>query len=185
MKSSNKIAGASLLTAVAASLCCITPIVGLIAGTSGMASTFSWMEPARPYLIVLTAVFLGFAWYQKFKPVKTDDCNCEVEKKNGFMKSTLFLGIITLFSVLMLTFPYYSYTFYTNENATKLDSKNVQKSAFIIKGMTCKSCEKHVSHEILKLNGIGSVNVSYDQGKAVVDFDETQTNHREIIAAIN
>jgi hypothetical protein len=41
MKSENKIVGLGLLTAISASLCCITPVLALLAGTSGLASTFS------------------------------------------------------------------------------------------------------------------------------------------------
>jgi hypothetical protein len=36
-----KLAGASVLSAVAASLCCITPVLALISGVGGMASSFS------------------------------------------------------------------------------------------------------------------------------------------------
>ena len=48
MKTDKKLIGAGLLTAFAASLCCITPVLALVAGTSGLASSFSWLEPARP-----------------------------------------------------------------------------------------------------------------------------------------
>ena len=65
MKSENKLIGAGMLTAITASLCCITPVLALIAGTSGIASTFSWIEPFRPYLIGLTFLVLGFAWYRR------------------------------------------------------------------------------------------------------------------------
>src|SRR5690625_7732599 len=67
-KKNNRLVGAGVLSAVAASLCCITPVLALISGASGVASTFSWMEPARPYLIGITVLVLGFAWYQKLKP---------------------------------------------------------------------------------------------------------------------
>jgi mercuric ion transport protein len=69
-KTSGKLIGTGLLSAIAASLCCITPVIALIAGTSGIAASFSWIEPARPFLIGLTGVVLGFAWYQKLKPKK-------------------------------------------------------------------------------------------------------------------
>ena len=62
---SGKLAGASILSAVAASLCCITPVLALISGASGVASTFSWLEPFRPYLLGITIFVLAFAWYQK------------------------------------------------------------------------------------------------------------------------
>jgi len=90
MKSGNKLIGAGLLTAVSASLCCITPVLALIAGTSGMASTFSWIEPFRPYLLGLTFLVLGFAWYQKLKPKKEIDCECETDEKPKFSQTKSF-----------------------------------------------------------------------------------------------
>ena len=60
MVTDGKLIGTGLLTAIAASLCCITPVLALIAGTSGLASTFSWLEPFRPYFIGLTILVLAF-----------------------------------------------------------------------------------------------------------------------------
>ena len=102
MKSENKLIGASLLTAITASLCCITPVLALIAGTSGIASTFSWIEPFRPYLIGLTTLILGFTWHQKLKPEKEIDCVCETDEKPKFIQSKNFLGIVTIFVIVIL-----------------------------------------------------------------------------------
>jgi len=33
-----------------------------ISGAVGLASAFSWVEPLRPYLILVTFFVLGFAW---------------------------------------------------------------------------------------------------------------------------
>src|SRR5574343_425942 len=108
MKTDKKLLGVGLLTAFAASLCCITPVLALIAGTSGLASSFSWLEPFRPFFIVLTIVVIGYAWFQKLKPKKQIDCNCEIVEKPKFIQSKLFLGIVTVFAFVMLAFPYYS-----------------------------------------------------------------------------
>jgi hypothetical protein len=67
MKKQQGILGAGVLTAVAASLCCITPVLAIVAGSSGIVASFSWLEPIRPYLIGLTVIVLGFAWHQKLK----------------------------------------------------------------------------------------------------------------------
>ena len=69
---SGKLAVASILSAVTASLCCITPVLALISGASGVASTFSWLEPFRPYLIGITVLVLDFACTQKLKPRTTE-----------------------------------------------------------------------------------------------------------------
>jgi mercuric ion transport protein len=187
MKSENKLIGAGLLTAITASLCCITPVLALIAGASGIASTFSWIEPFRPYLIGLTVLVLGFAWYQKLKPQKEIDCECETNEKPKFIQSKKFLGIITVFTILMLVFPYYSGIFYPNteKQIIVVDKSDIKITEFTISGMTCASCEEHVNHEVKKLNGIVNSKVSYENGNAVIEFDKTKTNETEIEKAIN
>lgn len=192
MKTDNKLIGVGLLTAIAASLCCITPVLALIAGTSGFASTFSWLEPFRPYFVGLTILVLGFAWYQKLIPMaigtkKQIDCNCETEEKPKFIQSKLFLGIVTTFAIVMLAFPYYSSIFYpkTEKQIKVTDKSNIQKVEFTVSGMTCASCEEHINHEINKLTGIISSNTLYENGKSVVEFDNSKTNISEIEKVIN
>jgi len=192
MKTDNKLIGAGLLTAIASSLCCITPVLALLAGTSGLASTFSWLEPFRPYFIGLTMLVLGFAWYQKLIPnafgtKKQIDCNCDTTEKPKFMQSKKFLGIITAFAIIMLAFPYYSSIFYPKpeKQIIVVDKSNLQKVEFTISGMTCASCEEHVNHEVYKLTGIISSKASYKNGNAVVEFDNSKTNITYIKKAIN
>ena len=187
MKNENNLIGAGLLTAITASLCCITPVLALIAGTSGIASTFSWIEPFRPYLIGLTFLVLGFAWYQKLKPKKEIDCDCEPEEKPTFIQSKKFLGVVTVFAIVMLAFPYYSGVFYPNteKQIIVVDKSNVEKTEFKISGMTCASCENHVNHEVNKLSGIVNIKASYENGNAIIEFDKTKTNEAEIERAIN
>ena len=187
MKTDNKLIGTGLLTAIAASLCCITPVLALIAGTSGLASTFYWLEPFRPYFIGLTILVLGFAWYQKLKPKKQIDCTCETEEKPKFIQSKMFLGIVTAFAIVMLAFPYYAHIFYpkTEKQIIVVDKSNVQTVEFSISGMTCAGCEEHVNHEVNKLSGIIKSTVSYENGNAIVEFDNSKTNIAEIEKAIN
>lgn len=187
MKSENKLIGTSILAAITASLCCITPVLALIAGTSGIASTFSWIEPFRPYLIGLTVLALLFAWYQKLTPKKDIDCACETDEKPTFIQSKTFLGIVTVFAVIMLVFPYYSSSFYPNteKQLVIVDASDIKTTEFKIKGMTCASCEAHVNHEVNKLNGIVSTKASYENGNAVVEFDRLKTNETEVEKAIN
>ena len=182
----NKLAVTSILTAITASLCCITPVLALIAGTSGVASTFSWIEPFRPYLIGLTILVLLFAWYQKLKPEKEIDCECETDEKPKFIQSKTFLGIVTIFAIVMLAFPYYSSIFYPNseKQIIVVDKTNIKTIEYKISGMTCASCETHVNHEVNKLNGIVNSKTSYENGNAIIEFDETKTNELEIEKAI-
>lgn len=186
-KSSKKLLGAGVISAIAASLCCITPVLALISGASGAASAFSWMEPLRPYLIAITVLVLGFAWYQKLKPRKEIECDCETDEKTPFMQTKLFLGIVTVFAVVMLAFPYYSSIFYPEKavNTEIVEVKNIQELDVNIKGMTCESCNLHVEHEVFELPGIISAKADYSTGKAIVKFDKSKTSADSVLAAIN
>jgi len=184
-----KWAGASILSAIAASLCCITPLLALISGATGAASTFSWMEPLRPYLIAITILVLAFAWYQLLKPKSKEDidCNCEEDGKTPFLQTQLFLGLVTVFSFLMLTFPYYSNIFYPTNNKTVIieNKADVLTKEFKIEGMTCTGCEEHVNLKVNELEGIVNVNTSYEKGNTVIEYDKTKTNEIELEKAIN
>ncbi|CAM1347804.1 MULTISPECIES: mercuric transport protein MerTP [Tenacibaculum] len=182
-----RLIGISVITAITASLCCITPVLALIAGTSGIASTFSWLEPFRSYLIGFTVLVIGFAWYQKLKSRNEIDCECETDEKPKFMQSKTFLAIVTVFAIVMLAFPYYSGIFYSNmeKQIVIVDKSDIKTTEFKINGMTCASCEEHVNHEVNKLNGILNSKASYESGNAIVEFDKTKTNETEIEKAIN
>jgi copper chaperone CopZ len=187
MKKDKKLIGAGLLTAIASSLCCITPVLALISGTSGVASTFSWLEPFRPYLIGFTILVLGFAWYQKLKPKKEIDCDCETNEKPSFLQSKLFLGIVTFFAISMTVFPYYSSVFYpkTEKELIIVDKANIQTINLEVKGMTCASCEEHINHSVNQLNGILKVKSSYENENTEIEFDNSKTTVEEIEKAVN
>ena len=188
-QASNKLLGAGMLSAVAASLCCITPVLALIAGSSGMAASFSWLEPARPYLIGITVVVLGFAWYQKLKTKTADqiDCDCEEDEKPSFLQSKKFLGIVTVFAAIMLVFPYYSHIFYpeTKANVIIVDPNNIQQAQLDISGMTCPGCEEHIKHAVGELPGFIEATANFRKSSATVKFDKSKSTIDDVVAAIN
>ena len=188
MNNNRALIGTTLLTAIASSLCCITPVLALIAGAGGAASSFSWIEPARPFLMGFTVLVLGFAWYQKLKPKKaeTDDCGCETPAKTSFFQTKKFLGFVTAFAALLMAFPAYSHIFYpkVSNEVVVADKANIIEANFTVVGMTCGSCENHVNHALRKQAGVIEANSSYDNGSATVKFDQSQTDIEKLKTAL-
>jgi copper chaperone CopZ len=188
-KESGKLVGAGVLSAIAASLCCIIPVLALISGASGVASTFSWMEPFRPYLIGITILVLGFAWYQKLKPRTTEEiqCACEEDKHPNIWQTKRFLGIVTLFAALMLAFPSYSSIFYpTNKKAVvTVSSAAITTLNLKIEGMTCEACDYHVAHAAQEVDGVIEAHADHKTGEAEVKFDGSKTSKETIIKSVN
>lgn len=187
-KSGSKTWIAGLLTATVASLCCITPVLALFSGATGIASTFSWLEPYRPYLIGLTAAVLAFAWYQKLKPKKADiDCACE-EDKPSFWQTKTFLGIVTVLALLLMAFPKYSHIFYPESEKKEIviiNKINIQQVKLNIKGMTCEACSETINLALSKVPGVLEYKTEIKNGSSTVKFDNSKTAEQAIINAVN
>jgi|DeeseametaMP1372_FD_contig_31_293720_length_1246_multi_24_in_0_out_0_2 copper chaperone CopZ len=185
--SDTKWLGAGIGVAFIASLCCITPVLAILAGTSGIATTFSFMDPFRPYLIGLTVLLLGFAWYQKLKPSKEIDCECDPEEAR-FTQSKSFLGIVTVVATLLLAFPSYSHWFFSDPQPTQVQyvsEADVEHVTFKVEGMTCAGCEASVKSELGKLDGILNSEVSYNNGTATISYVRSKLTEKDLQNAIN
>jgi copper chaperone CopZ len=188
--SSSKSIGAGLLVAFTASLCCITPVFATLAGIGGIASSISWMEPFRPYLIGLTVLVLGFAWYQKLKPRTQEeiDCACEDDERPSFWQSKKFLGIVTVFAVLMLAFPTYSGIFFSDNSNTSnvivISENDILNAELSIKGMTCTGCEHSVNAALNNSEGVLEASSSYENGIALVKFDQSKVSVEQLATAV-
>lgn len=179
---------AGIFAAIAASLCCITPVLAFLGGASGLASSFSWIEPYRSYLIGLTIAVFAFAWYQKLKPQKQIDCHCETDNKKSFWQSKLFLAIVTLVAALLIAFPYYAKIFYPKPQETKViivDKSNIATVQLNISGMDCEGCTAHINGELSKVNGVIEANTSYKNANAIIKFDNTKTSVDSLSSIVN
>ncbi len=184
------LAGAGIFTALAASLCCITPLLALFSGAAGTTSAFSWMEPFRPYLIGITLLVLGLAWYLKFRPAKTQAAACDCEDENqkiSFWQSKLFLGIVTAWTLLIMAFPYYEPVFYPDiqKEIVIVRQNNLQTIRLNVKGLTCQACNKHLENAMYQVPGVIHAKANDLSGKLQIEFDKSKTAEPNIIRAVN
>lgn len=94
----------SIVSAFLASLCCIGPVVLSVigAGSLGFAAAF---EPYRPYLIGVTVLFLGAAFYFTYRKreVKCEDGTCKVESASTLNKAILW--VVAIAAAIFMFFP--------------------------------------------------------------------------------
>ncbi len=186
MKKETLASSTGLLAAVAASLCCIAPILALVSGGTGLLSGFSWIAPLRPCLIGASALALGAAWYFHLRPAPAEDCDCPPEKRS-LLQSRGFLTVVSVLAVVFLAIPSF-----TGGNGPVAGSNTVlstehgqlMTATFLVEGMTCGGCEKHVSDAVYDLAGVVEIEASYSDKNTVVTFDAAQTNAESIAAAI-
>ena len=187
---SKSLFGAGLLAALAASLCCITPLLAVVGGLGGAASSFAWLEPYRLYVVALTVAVLGFAWYRQLRPAPAAADCCAVPAQRSFMQSTGFLASVTVLAALLLAFPYYGAALYpTAKPSAPVAATGAapiwQTRTYRIQGMTCEACARHVESAVQQGPGVQSVAVSYDQATAQVRYNSAQAQAAQLESAIN
>ncbi len=189
MIGNRKLIGTSIITALTASICCVMPVLAIFAGTAGLASTFSWLAPFRPYSIVFTVFTLAFTWYQKFKPKTKAEIDCECDDQEPkFINSKVLLSFITLFAGAMLAFPSYSHIFYSGPDSRKeivyVEKSNVKVYKVTIEGMTCTGCEAHIESKVAEFDGVLYVKADYKAASTIIKYDETKVDLEKIETAI-
>lgn len=71
------------------------------------------------------------------------------------------------------------------EVAIEIAPENVLVADYEIEGMVCAmGCAKTIQDELIGINGVAACNVSFEEGKAHIEFDKTQLTEKDIIAKI-
>lgn len=180
-------AASGIFAALAASSCCIPPVIAAVAGVGGIAGSLSWLEAFRPYLIGIAVIAIGYAWYNYYQRQKSDAC-CAVDARSKWYQTKGFLVGVSLFAVVSIAFPYYSYIFFSSYDKKEIvvvNASNIQSVSFKVKGMTCRGCEAHVKTDVNKLPGIVSVDANHEEATAKVEFDQSKVSLKQIEDAIN
>jgi mercuric ion transport protein len=101
----------SVATALAASICCIGPIIAVMFGMTSLAALAKY-EPLRPLFGAATAVLLAVAFYATYRR-RADACEpgsvCATQGVDRVQKANrLALWLATFVAVIVFTFPTWS-----------------------------------------------------------------------------
>ena len=102
-----KTAWLSVVTALAASVCCIGPVVAVTLGASALTAVAVRFEPYRPVFLTLTLALLGFAFYGVYRPAIgtcSPDGTCPPTANRRTRRLVWFAAVVVL---SFITFPYY------------------------------------------------------------------------------
>ena len=103
---------ATLVSAVAASICCIGPLAAAFLGLTGLGALVKY-ERYRPYFTVLTLLALAAAFYTTYRKKPAEECApgslCAVEGPDRIANlNRVGLWVVTGIVLLVLTFPTWS-----------------------------------------------------------------------------
>ncbi len=172
MKSKNISATGSILTAIAASACCIGPVLLALVGVGGL-GIFGALESYRPYFIGLTIVLLGLAFYLTYrkKEIACEDGSCKVVKAGKWNKIGVWTSAVIALAAIL--FPYFNVTPTATASVVSSTGKHVGYATAVlrIKGMDCVECANGLQAALSQMKGTESAVVNYKEGSAVIKYD--------------
>jgi len=174
-------AGGSILAAILASLCCIGPVAVALLGV-GSIGAFTAFESFRPYLIEVTALLLGTAFYMTYRKreVQCEDGTCKVQSAGKWNKISVWGA--TLIAVFVLGFPYLGFA-PTAPVSAAVQGKTITTVA--IEGMNCDGCAKGLEGSLTRLNGVHKATVAFEKEQAVIEYDSLLVQPRAFLDLIH
>lgn len=171
-----------LLAAVAASSCCVLPLLLGVAG-AGTLGAGAALAPYRPYLIGLTALLLGGAFYLAYRPGGSTACatttGCCPPATDAANKSRqagrLGLWCVAATTVAVTVYPWIAGLRVAGAAAaTPVQSAVAVKASvavFAIGNMTCAECTGGIADALRKTPGVYGAEVDFDTKRATVRYD--------------
>ncbi len=183
----------SLLSALAASSCCVPPLIllGLTlvgVGTAGMAGFSSTLGALKWYIFPLAILGLGFSYYLYFKERKkctTESCKMVNQR---FTQTMLALSTVVVVGFLgWSVYPYVIPSTGANINTEVLQTSfsSAHYAVYKVDGMTCGGCEIGINGAIEATGLVDSVKSDFTKGEAYLWYGQDQLDTATIVKAIN
>ncbi len=195
MKKENIVLGGGMFAALAASLCCVGPVLFALLGVGAFGASSVFLS-LRPYLLAVAVLALAFGFYRAY--FRREACApgeaCATEPVSQASRAVLWIAAAGVLAFALS--PYYvgyiaaAFTRSAQPAPMAAPAVSTQTSALEtvtveVTGMDCQSCEVPIKAALNKTPGVRSADVSYERGNAQIDFDPQQTDMNQIKRAID
>ncbi len=172
------------LSTLAASLCCIGPLLALVAGAGSFAAA-GWFERWRPAFLMVTVALLTIAWWLTLRARRRacPDASCTAPRRDRWA-----LGILTLSTVLVgavALFPQLAQTA-TGRPVVAMEAPAQGRVLRVrIPSMDCAACALGIEGTLKRIPGVRSATVRYASKEAEVVYDPASISRQAVIGRID
>lgn len=171
-----------ILTAVAASLCCIGPGLLAIVGV-GSIGFLGGLAIYRPYFIGFTIALLALAFYLTYRKreVVCEDGTCKVTNAGKWNKISVWTSAIIAVAAIIFPYVQLAPTVNTASVAQSNSQAHYETVVLNIKGMDCEACANGLQTSLSQMEGVKSAKVKYKDGSAVIKYDPTTVTSSALV----
>lgn len=177
--------GGAILAAVAASSCCIGPLILAALGIGG-AGAFATIAAYRPYILGVTAVTLGAGFYLTYRgprAVEGDACGCERPRANR--AGRVGLWIATLLVVLFTVSPTLLAKALDHTPSTVPSGVVTETATIKVAGADCEACAIHLRAALSKVGGFHGLALDIPSQTIAVTYEPAPSRLEAYVAAID
>lgn len=188
-KNKSKVAlGGAIVAAVAASLCCILPLIAAVAGFTGFAAS-QFFERWRPYLLAATFGLLAVGFYFAYRPREACEAGSVCERTPAGRWNRAVLWLVAVLVVVLAGFPYYSgwvarAMTKTHGPAEVLAQSSQAHAVLNIDGMSCGSCAALLEKNLSQIPGVRRAQVSFEKKQAILDYDPRKVDPLRFVKSV-
>ncbi len=177
----------SILSALAASSCCVLPLalLGLSLlgiGTAGAAGFSTTLGSLKWFIMPLAATGVAFSYWLYFREKKK--CSASGCKMAGSSFTKIMLTISTLVVTCFFVWSVYPYIIGRDGNRVMVSASSAQLAVFKVEGMTCGGCEIAVNGAITATGLVDSVKSSFTESRAYLWYNQDQLDLKVINEAL-
>lgn len=175
------VAGA-ILAALAASSCCIGPLLLAVLGIGG-AGAFTVLAGYRYPILVGAAALLGAGFYLTYRAPRSDACGCEKPRAKRSARVALWLG--AAFTVLFAAAPSLLSKALAHADASVGDERDTKRVVINVRGIDCEACAAPLRRALSKEGGLHALALDIPEQKVAVTYEPAPGRLEAYVAAIN
>lgn len=166
---------------IAASLCCLGPLLALGLGLGGFAAA-AWFATWRPVLLGVTFVLLGLAWYLTYRRPRAACAENSCAQPPGRV-ALVGLGLGTLVALGAAIFPALpTANRRVDASASAVGDASISVS---VPSMDCPACATGLEASLRRVPGVKQVTVNFDSKLAALAYDPAVVSRDQLLAVID
>jgi mercuric ion transport protein len=177
--------GAALLAALAASSCCLGPVLLAALGLGG-AGLFAGIAAYRPLMLAVTAVFLSVGFYLSYrrpKVVQADACGCDAPKARNLPRR--FLWGATVITVLVAAAPPLLAKLSTQRSHSPSPTSAAATAVIKVEGIDCEACAAPIRKALVAAGGFDDLTLDVPSKMLSVSYEPAPGRPAVYVKAID